>query len=113
MVTDYITLGHRINYLRRQKGLSQEELAEKANLSREFISMIENNKTGLGVDSLVKIANSLGVSTDDILVDYLKYSTSSADSELHRLLLDCNETEEYILTKTVKALKAILSLRGI
>ena len=113
MIKDYIILGQRIGYLRRQKGLSQEELAERANLSREFVNMIENNKTRLGVDSLINIANSLGVSADDILVDCLKHSTSTANSELHRLLLDCTETEEYILTQMVKALKAILSSRGI
>jgi len=112
-MTTCILLGQRIGYLRRKKGLSQEELAERANLSREFISTIENNKMGLSVDSLVKIANSLGVSADDILVDCLEHSASTADSELHRLLLDCNETEEYILTQMVKVLKEILSARGI
>ncbi|MCC8131040.1 MAG: helix-turn-helix domain-containing protein [Ruminococcus sp.] len=113
MITYYATFGQRIGYLRKQKGISQEELAEKVNLSREFISMVENNKMGLGVDSLVNIANSLEVSADDILVDCLEYSTSTADSELHRLLLDCNETEEYILTQTAKVLKEILSAQGI
>ena len=33
------------------------------------------------------------VSTDDLLVDSLHHSVSTADSELHRLLLDCNATE--------------------
>ncbi|MCD7784449.1 MAG: helix-turn-helix domain-containing protein [Oscillospiraceae bacterium] len=113
MITNYVTFGQRIGYLRRQRGLSQEELAERVNLSREFISMVENNKMGLGVDSLVNIANSLGVSADDILVDCLEYSVSTADSELHRLLLDCNETEEYILTQTAKVLKEVLSAQGI
>lgn len=113
MITYYATFGQRIGYLRKQKGISQEELAEKVNLSREFISMVENNKMGLGVDSLVNIANSLEVSADDILVDCLEYSTSTADSELHRLLLDCNETEEHILTQTAKVLKEILSAQGI
>ncbi len=112
-MTACILLGQRIGYLRRQRGLSQEDLAERANLSREFISTVENNKTGLGVDSLIKIANSLGVSADDILVDCLEHSVSTADSELHRLLLDCNETEEYILTQMAKVLKEILSAQGI
>lgn len=84
-----------------------------ADLSREFINMVENNKTRLGAESLVNIANSLDVSADDILVDCLKHSASTADSELHRLLLDCTDTEEYILTQMAKALKAILSSRGI
>lgn len=113
MATDYIKLGQRIGYLRRKNGISQEELAEKVNLSRESISTIESGKTGIRVESLIEIANSLGVSADDILVDYLKHSASTADSELHRLLLDCTKEEEYILTQTIKALKAILSSQGI
>lgn len=65
------------------------------------------------IDVLIDIANSLGVSADDILVDYLEHSVSTADSDLHRLLLDCTKEEEYILTHTIKALKAILSSQGI
>ncbi len=112
-MTVHMKVGQRIGYLRRRKGLSQEELAEKANLSREFISTIENNKTGLRLDLLISIANSLEVSADDILVDCLEHSASTADSELHRLLLDCTEIEEQILTKAIKALKTILSSQGI
>ncbi|MCD8067340.1 MAG: helix-turn-helix domain-containing protein [Lachnospiraceae bacterium] len=113
MTIDYIMLGQRIGYLRRQKSLSQEELAERANLSREFISRVETGKMSFSIDALIEIANSLGVSADDILVDYLNHSASTADSELHQLLLDCTREEEYILTQTINALKAILSSQGI
>ena len=65
------------------------------------------------LDTLVEIANSLGVSADDLLVDSLTHSVSTADSEIHKLLIDCNKTEEEILTEMVKALKAILYRSGI
>jgi hypothetical protein len=65
------------------------------------------------MDTLVDIANALNVSADDLLVDSLLHSASTADSELHRLLLDCNAIEEEILTRTVKELKAILYGLGI
>lgn len=65
------------------------------------------------LEALVHIANALEVSTDDLLVDSLKCSASTADSELHRLLLDCNPVEEEILTRMVKELKAILYGLGI
>lgn len=38
---------------------------------------------------------------------------STADSEIHRLLLDCNEIEQEILTRMVKEMKAILYGLGI
>jgi hypothetical protein len=49
------------------------------------------------VDTLISIANALEVSADDLLVDSLNHSSSTADTELHKLLLDCNQVEEEIL----------------
>lgn len=113
MAVDYDELGKRISNIRNRKALSQEELAEKTALSREYISRVESGRKGISIDSLVDIANILGCSTDDLLVDSLKHSVSTADSAIHRLLLDCNPLEEEILTETLKELKAILSANGI
>ncbi len=113
MAIDYDKLGQRIGNLRSRKGLSQEELSEKLGLSREYVSLVETNKRNLSVTVLVDIANALGVSADDLLVDSLENSASTADSEIHRLLLDCTKEEEYILTQMTKAMKAILSSQGI
>ena len=99
MAINYIDIGKRISNFRNKKGMSQEELGEKLNISREHISRIETGKRNLGLDALVDIANALGVSADDLLVDSLDHHVSTADSELHRLLLDCNKTEEEILTR--------------
>ncbi len=41
------------------------------------------------------------------------YSVSTSNSELHRLLLDCNETEQAIITRMAKELKATLVSLGI
>ena len=65
------------------------------------------------MESLVQIANFLNVSSDDLLVDSLTHSASTADSDIHRLLLDCNTLEQEILTRMVKELKAILYGLGV
>lgn len=113
MAINYINIGKRIGNFRNKKGMSQEELGERANISRKHISLIEIGSSSPSLDTLVNIANALGVSADDLLVDSLDYPISTADSELHRLLLDCNRTEEEILIRTVKELKAILYGLGI
>ena len=61
---------------------------------------------------LVKIANTLSVSADELLLDCLEHS-SSANSEFHRLLLDCNETEQTVIIRMAKELKATLVSLGI
>jgi len=44
---------------RKEKCLSQKELAERANTTQSFISRIENGNVSLGMSTLQKIANAL------------------------------------------------------
>jgi transcriptional regulator with XRE-family HTH domain len=113
MPADKKRLGARIKHLRSKHDISQEELAERTDQSRVNINRIENGQRAPGIDLLVDIANALHVSVDDLLVDSLDYSASTADSELHRLLLDCNKIEEQIITKAAQELKKILYGLGI
>ena len=113
MVDSYDKLGQRISYLRGKKKYSQEKLSEEIGLTRESVTRIETGRQAASIETLIDIANALEVSADDLLVDSLKYSSSTADTEIHKLLLDCNEIEEQILIDTVKHLKATLSRLGI
>ena len=112
MATDYKALGKRISNARKQAGITQEALGEQLNMTKH-ISVIESAIKRPSLDALVDIANALDVSTDDLLVDSLMHSTSTSNSEIHRLLLDCNEIEQEILTRMVREMKAILYGLGI
>ena len=113
MAIDYEELGKRIKHVREQKGISQDELGNFVWVNNVHISNIETGKKAPSIDLLIELANALGISTDDLLVDSLTHSVSTANSEIHKLLIDCNKTEEEILTEMVKALKAILYRSGI
>ena len=108
MALDYTALGKRISTFRSASGLTQEQFCEKLNVSRKHISQIEAAISRPSLETLVDIANVLNISADDLLVDSLTHSASTADSEIHRLLLDCNAIEQEILTRMVKEMKAIL-----
>ncbi|WP_313189269.1 helix-turn-helix transcriptional regulator [Sphingobacterium sp.] len=54
-------IGNTIKELRRQKGLKQNELAEKAQITQAYLSKIENNSKEPTISSLKAIANSLDV----------------------------------------------------
>ena len=113
MAIDYTALGQRIANFRNKGNLSQEELAFRCAVGYKHISNIELGKSKPSLESLVQIANILNVSADDLLVDSLTHSASTANSEIHRLLLDCNAIEQEILTRMVKEMKAILYGLGI
>lgn len=65
----FVDLGLLIAALRKRQGLSQEQLAEKANISRSTLSAIEvaSNSRSLTVDTLYKIADALGTPAGDLL----------------------------------------------
>ncbi|MCY9674577.1 helix-turn-helix transcriptional regulator [Bacillus safensis] len=60
-------LGKRITSLRKQAGLTQEELAKKLNVTRSALSQYELGSRDPNYDLLIKIANFFDVSTDYLL----------------------------------------------
>lgn len=113
MTIDYKYLSMRIASYRKNKKLSQEALADIAGITREFLAQIETGKRHPSLETVVKLANALGISADDLLVDSLYYSASASGTELHRLLLDCTETEKGILLDLVIYMKTVLYKLGI
>ncbi len=61
------TLGKRIAALRREKGLKQDELAEKLGVSAQAVSKWENDQTCPDISLLPSLAKTLGVSVDELL----------------------------------------------
>ena len=61
------TIGKRIAALRREKGLKQDELAEKLGVSAQAVSKWENDQTCPDISLLPLLAKTLGVSVDELL----------------------------------------------
>ncbi len=59
----------RLVELRRNKGISQEKLAEESGLDRTYISGVERMTRNITLDSLEKILTGLGVSIENFLKD--------------------------------------------
>jgi transcriptional regulator with XRE-family HTH domain len=60
-------VGFNIRKIREDKGLSQEKLAELADLHRAYIGQIERGEKNIGLKNLEKIAKALGVDIKDLL----------------------------------------------
>ncbi|WP_369049540.1 helix-turn-helix domain-containing protein [Tenacibaculum sp. UWU-22] len=61
-----IKFGERVREIRKEKGLSQEVLAHKADLHRTYIGMIERAEKNITLLNIKKIANALEISIKDI-----------------------------------------------
>ena len=62
-----MTIGKRIALLRKEKGLTQEELASHMGVSPQAVSKWENDQTCPDISALPKLARLLGVSVDELL----------------------------------------------
>ena len=63
------TFGGRVRDIRRQKGLSQEELARRAKIDRTYIGGIERGERNAGIKNVHRIADALGVPAMELFRD--------------------------------------------
>ena len=102
---DYYTIGQRIRKIRKAHGLSQEELAEKVDISTTHMSHIETGNTKLSLQVLVDIAAALEVRTDDLLHDNPTAATGTALDEIAAVLERCTAKESKVIADVVRATK--------
>ena len=67
-----VDFGNRVRELRKEKGLSQEELSFKADLHRTYIGMIERAEKNITLTNIEKIVKALDVSLNDIFYEAKK-----------------------------------------
>ena len=80
------SIGKNIRKYRLMRKLRQEDLAEKADLSINYVGAIERGEKTPSLESLISIINALGVSADMILVDVLDNGYLVKDSLLAQKL---------------------------
>lgn len=64
-----IVFGSKVREFRKSQSLSQEELADKADLHRTYIGMIERAEKNITLLNIEKVAKALGVSIKDFFYE--------------------------------------------
>lgn len=66
-IVDYKELGKRVRIQRKNQNLTQEKLADMADISDSFMGHIERGTRAISLETLVKLANALSVSVEYLL----------------------------------------------
>lgn len=98
-------IGQRIKELRKRKGLSQEELAERAKTSINYLSRMERGTENPTLDMLLKIADALEVETWELFDSGHHVSTKELKETLSRLL---KEADEEHLRLAIKVFRSVI-----
>ena len=99
---DYTALGKRIRDDRLMQRLTLEKLAERTDKSINFIGQIERGEGKPSLETLVDIANALGVTVDSLLSDNIKTSNNSIDKEISALLHNMSENGKRFILDTIQ-----------
>ena len=75
-------IGELVREYRLSKKLTQQELAEKSDLSLPFINLIENNRRNLSVDTLLKILSAMDIDPSD----FFRPLSETSDNNLQLLI---------------------------
>ena len=85
-MVDRISLGKRLREARNKMKLTQEVLAEMANIAVTYLGEIERGEKTPSLDVLVGIANSLDVSADYLLRDNIRAASVFVDADISQKL---------------------------
>ena len=101
-------LSARLRLRREELGLSQEQLAEDAEISAPFLSNVERAVKKAGLSVLLRIAEALGVPLDVMLFGEREAGPADGDDDFQTLLQDCSVYERRVLLEVAGAVKASL-----
>lgn len=108
---DYKELGKRIKAARLAAGMTQEQLAERINLSNGHCAHVERGTTKVSLSALVNIANALGTTPDKLLIDSNYNATPHLLAEAQALFKDCDPDETYVILQAAAAIKKSIRVR--
>lgn len=90
------TFGQRLSRLRKEKGLTQEDIASKITISPQAVSKWENGNSEPDLDTLDKLADILGCSVDELLGREGNASVGAEKEEVASEVVDDEEDKETI-----------------
>ena len=92
LITNLHRIGNNLYRIRKAAGLTQAEVAERAELSDRTYADIERGSVAMRVDSLLKICSALRITPNEILV--AEDIAPIAEQDFADVLRDCSPTEQ-------------------
>jgi transcriptional regulator with XRE-family HTH domain len=100
---DYQQLGKRIREERQKLNLTQEKIAESIDISDSYIGQIERGERSLTLDTLVRLANKLGVTVDYLLQDSMGLVTNDQTiNQLTQILYNRSPKQKQMALDVIK-----------
>lgn len=104
MALDYNIIGSRIRQARLAKNYTQEDLAEKIDISVAFLSRVERGDSHLNLKRLNQICGLLDVTEAYVLNGASNNSANYLDKEFAELLKNCSPEKQKLIYNVAKTI---------
>ena len=105
MNIDYKLIGERIKQTRKERGMTQELLAEKLNVSIGYVSQIERGVTKISLDLLGAISAIFSCDVSDLIRESAVASKHYRENELASEFRDLDTKKKKFLLSVIRAIK--------
>lgn len=92
LVSNLTDIGNNLYKIRKSKGLTQAEVAEKADFSDRTYADIERGSTNMRIETLLKICDALNITPNDILVTNNDFEIT--EQYIADTIKDCTNNEK-------------------
>jgi len=99
---DYVKLGEKIKRERIHNRLTQEMLAEMAEITSSYVGQIERGERKVTLSKLVRIANVLNVSVDYLLSDTIDTIEDDFEIEVKNVMSSMEEKDKQMVIDIIK-----------
>ena len=104
MALDYTVIGQRIKQARLAKNLTQEDLAEKIDISVAFLSRVERGNSHINLKRLNQLCRLLDVTEGYVLNGASSNSKNYLDKEFTELFKGCSPEKQKLIYNVAKAI---------
>lgn len=101
---DFENISRKLKEIRISKGLTQEYIANMADVNTSHISNIENNRVKISLSTLVQVCNALDTTVDYVLCSEYTSSESVLDREILNALEGSSDEKKEKILKIIQIL---------
>ena len=99
------TIGNKVQQARREKGYTQEYVAEKIDKSVDILRSIENGRSVGSVETLLNICNILDITLDYIFINLLDKKGEILDNKLYKDFQELNLEQKGLINAMIEHMK--------
>ena len=108
MELDYKALGKRVKIARIKADMTQDRLSTIRDISPSHISNIETGTTRVSLNALVRIANALSVTIDDLVYDSVVHARPQMERDIQQVVDGCDDYELRMVKDVTQAVVDVM-----